>query len=792
MKLIKMKRFLLLLTCICLVLSGCKKSTKVDPQESVANENAAVTDTKVQDEGIAKDVVNDNNAGDAFAGSDKENNGMLAAYLKLDKSWSLVKEVQEEIPEFTLPAYTANVQPYKIAKDLSNVENLYRFDGFTDEQKKMLARNGFIVLPGGYTKAYYVYDNNEYAGVPSFVTSDVILHIYHQFYDKSLMSIEANYLYDDLDMMTRQMLDKSILLLKQLKDEDLKAIQKKNIAYFMVARMLFTQSDKLDIQMDEADKDILELAKREYALAQDAAGIEKSPLFKHDIDYSQFTVRGHYTRSEELNRFFKTMMWFGLIPMELINKNEVIQYDNIYQALLISYMTVADSEDVCDAQLWTNIYKPTSSYVGLSDDINVFVMNGLRIEVFGENSVPDDFNDEQYHDILTKAVKALPRPRIQGKLTNSDTPTGLQFRYMGQRYVLDSEILQELMKPILRPVPTALDVCGVLGSNTAEKLLFEEYKPQESWPDYTEVYNKLKSTVSAYDKKYWQSNLYNGWLWSIQSVIKEYDTDSGMPFFMTTDAWKYKSLNAALGSYTELKHDTVLYSKQAVAEMGGPLDYPDMWHYVEPNVELYAKLKYLTSYTCSVLDENGMLSQRLKYGADEYIDLLQLLIDCSIKELRNESLSEEEYTRLLRVGGTLETICHYFMPESTDDSYEPINDPTDMLVTDIATVESMALSIGTGYFDDIYVVIPHEGKLYLTRGCTYSFYEFLSSKRLTDEEWWRMQGIIVERGDYGFYVRMEEPSKDLPEQPEWTSKFKSNSNKVEVKEQEIDWSRLEE
>ena len=52
--------------------------------------------------------------------------------------------------------------------------------------------------------------------------------------------------------------------------------------------------------------------------------------------------------------------------------------------------------------------------------------------------------------------------------------------------------------------------------------------------------------VSGYDKDYWQSNLYNGWLWSLQSVLKEYEADSGMPFFMTTQAWKYKSLNAAL------------------------------------------------------------------------------------------------------------------------------------------------------------------------------------------------------------------------------------------------------
>jgi hypothetical protein len=696
----------------------------------------------------------------------------------------LVKTVELDQPEFTLPAYSADVKPYKIADDLSNVENIDRFEGFTKEQKKQLADNGFVVLPAGYAKSYYVYDNNEYSGIPNFITSDAVLHIYHQFYDKSLMFIETEYLYKDLDMMTKQMLDKSILLLQQLKDEELKALQKKNIVYFMAARMLFLQSEEVDVTVDE---DIKELAVQEYELAQAAKGIQQSPLFGHDIDYSQFTIRGHYTRSEELGKFFRTMMWFGLVPLDFGNVNDNINYENVLKALLISYTTIADSTGTCDAELWSDIYEPTSSYVGLSDDINVFTMNGLRSAVFGDNENPDIYNDEEYHDKLTQAVKALPQPQIQGELLFSSIPTGLQFRFMGQRYILDSEILQKLMKPIVRPVPTALDVMGVLGSKTAEDLLLNVYKPQVNWPDYTVEYSKLKNTVDGYDKNYWQTNLYNGWLWSLQSVVKEYTPDSGMPFFMTTQAWKYKSLNAALGSYTELKHDTVLYGKQAMAEMGGPIE-TEVWHYVEPSIELYSKLKYLTDYTCSVLKEKEMLNDNLEKGSNEYVEYLNLLINCSLKELRNEPLTEEENKKLLWSGGTMESISNWFHFLSEDD-YENM-EPTDMLVTDIATIDGAPLSLGTGYFDDIYVITPHEDKLYLTRGCVYSFYEFLSSKRLTDEEWWKLQGITVVHSDYGDYYEMGEPSKDLPKQPDWISNFKFDSNEVNIKSLEVDWDNL--
>ncbi len=43
------------------------------------------------------------------------------------------------------------------------------------------------------------------------------------------------------------------------------------------------------------------------------------------------------------------------------------------------------------------------------------------------------------------------------------------------------------------------------------------------------------------------------------------------PPFMQTQAWTRKDLQTSLGSWTELKHDTILYAKQVMAEMGGGL-----------------------------------------------------------------------------------------------------------------------------------------------------------------------------------------------------------------------------
>lgn len=802
------KGILIILLCISVALAGCQRNTE-DKQIKQTDLGNKITESGQKTESAAKAVLVSTGVTKAAsepvsvtkaasepvsvtkpasepAGVTKAASEPVAEkLLTLNNEWSLVKSFEAIDLNYQDTEIKANVPSYTVAKDLSNIENIGQFSGFTKKQTSMLATNGFLVLPGNNSRIYYTYDDNEYKGIPNFVSSDCALHLYHQFYDKSLMSVEAGYLYKDLDLMTKQMLDKSLLLYNELTDEKLKAIQEKNIVYFLTARMLFTQSAKTSIN---ADGKLIDTAQQEYKLCQAAKGYAKSLLIGKDFDYSQFKVRGHYTQSKELGRYFKTMMWFGTAPFAFTDASGQILYDNIYQSLLITFTAFSDSKSTCDAKLWSDIYQPTTQYVGASDDLNVFDINNLRVSVYGDSDNPDIFNDGEYSEKLAQAVKDLPEPRIKASLITLDTPTGKQFRFMGQRYILDSEILQRLIDSNLRPIPSSLDVMGVLGSSTAEKLLFNVYKPQKDWPKYTDRYKELKSQVASYTSDYWKNNLYTGWLWSIQDILTEYDKASKMPMFMTNKAWKYKSLNTALGSYTELKHDSVLYGKQPVAEMGGPEESSNR-HYVEPDINLYSKLLYLTDYTLSILQKKGMLNDNMSRGAESYKKFLQLLISCSQKELKNKALSKEEKRRLLWCGGTIEDISLSFKYGALDNME---NNGTDMLASDIATCKGTYLSLGTGYFDDIYVVVPVDGKLYLTRGSVYSFYEFTSNTRLTDKEWWALQGIHTVKTDFGEYMKIGEPSKDVPKQPGWVKYFKSDSNHVKIKPLNTDFDNLSE
>ena len=65
------------------------------------------------------------------------------------------------------------------------------------------------------------------------------------------------------------------------------------------------------------------------------------------------------------------------------------------------------------------------------------------------------------------------------------------------------------------------------------------------------------------------------------------------------------------------------------------------------------------------------------------------------------------------------------------------------------------LHVATGNANNIYVVVEIEGNLYLTRGATFSYYEFVQplGTRLTDEEWQKMLE--------GFYSVFKAADKDL-------------------------------
>jgi hypothetical protein len=243
---------------------------------------------------------------------------------------------------------------------------------------------------------------------------------------------------------------------------------------------------------------------------------------------------------------------------------------------------------------------------------------------------------------------------------------------------------------------------------------------------------------------------------------------------MRSAAWLDKQLNTVLGSWTELKHDTILYAKQAYAEMGGgppppPPEPPK--GYVEPVPAFYARLAALTRMTIDGLSERGMLNDVDRQSLERLEQLSLDLLAISEKELRSEPLTAEEYDLIRFIGGELE---HLTMAAADSEGEEPggqkytEEEPQAAVIADVATdpgasPEPVVLEEGVGRINEMHAIVPivqADGQIALqvAKGGVFSQYEFPwpASDRLTDEKWRQM----LEEGQ-------------APPLPDWISSFYS-------------------
>ena len=671
------------------------------------------------------------------------------------KSASSTKTPQKAVPP--KKAVQLQVKAYKVSASLKEVANISRFQG-TPEQKRSLAQNLFVATPTDVQQLFFIYENNDYGNIPSFVTTDLVLQAYHIFFDFTLRKVETEKLSPLLRQLTEGMFRQSVTTWKSVSDPKLKAAALKNVAFFGVA------AKSLGLKVDLPPQAAL-LVQKESALMDKHNGFEVGAVFPYKIDYSQFIVRGHYTRTETLKRFFKAMMWYGLAPFSFYKEVEVgkppVRSD---ETVRMGLLFVRDLYQAKLQDTWERIYEPTAFYVGFADDLTPAEYKQLTDEVFGKNAPVTAFADAAKFDTFVQRGEKMRSPSIRHKMRHvvggflpfPDTATP-QLRFMGQRYIPDSAILQRLSDPggekePPRYFPAGMDVMAVLGSPRAKWLLDVGYSEPEhfdtkGWKGYKPERDKLIAEFAQVNEKQWTRNMYWGWLWALQPLIRPATESS--PSFMRNDAWQDKSLNTALASWAELRHDTILYGKQSLtgAECGGGSEKepPFVKGYVEPNVEFYRRLHALTRLSKDGLTRRNLLDLQLKGKFEDFEDMLTFLLRVSEKELKDEKLTREEYEQIRVIGATVERLTLSVI-EGNATGWHEISSPTDQDIAVIADVHTggfaklMALEEGVGHVNEMLVIVPIEGKLTLTRGACFSYYEFQHpyEDRLTDEKWQKM------------------------------------------------------
>lgn len=612
-------------------------------------------------------------------------------------------------------------------KDLCN-KDIFNVD---TTEIHTLEKNGFIITPPSKENFWSLYEENRYQKVPSFVTTDAFLHVVNLYYQFVMNSIETESLLPALDSLCYTFYTIASKDSKESADSTIREQAMFARFYYGVACKLLNRSEII------FDKKYSQAAETYYSSAMEATTPDdKDTVFDDKIPFNLFKPRGNYNSSEAMRRYFRAVSWLGLVPFKL---NDDEQFGRVQY--LISLITKHKEIE----ELYTTYASAVTFLVGKSDNPSLFDIAKLT------------YTDRA--GLLREIAKGSGnRINEVGKLADTD----IELYTLPKSYTPDAEAMTKVIHlvegPTRRGFPRGLDILAGKGIQSAENLLLDYYHEQDTWPEYKDNLQRTKTIFEDNDKR--SDNAYSYWLRMIATLFAR---NEKYPLLMQKPTWDYKSLNAGLASYAQLKHNTVLYAEQPQAAEGGGDDEeyempaPSLQvGYVEPNLAFWESAG-------KFVKKLGQLSTERD---SSLIQLIEFVTHISKKELSGGEITAKEYDDINSIGTSLEDIENSLksvnedMTKPSEDSNDGVvqlaNDNSLLTVTDIYTLNGTCVELGVGEVRKIYVIVPINGYPYLCRGGVFSYYEFThdAQNRLTDQEWRKM---------------IEE--KKLPELQPWLTPF---------------------
>ncbi len=650
-----------------------------------------------------------------------------------------------------------------------------------DEETAQFRRNGFVVSErlgtASPTDAYYRVFVRD---LPVFVTSDSVLHAWHRSYDAVLEEIETTYLALVLnDLLTgmagqvpaaQQDYGKGVLG-DSLTDAD----------YFLAVARSLLAGKEVKEQLDQKNRvaDTLTAAAGLQLQDFDLFGRQRK------VDFSQFKPRGHYEKSEELRRYFRAMMWCGRIDLRVAAETSDAASPRELGAAIVLNDLLRRAGKV---NQWQQFDALLQTFVGQTDSMTFDTLNELLTKAGVCN--PKDVRDLAVLSSVQKEALAgkygVQQIRSHHFRSDPRSPEKVElprsFTVLGQKFVVDSWVTAKVVyddvlwndRKVMRRVPSCLDVAfAALGNDAVVPELTARMKDADGHPfrdglNYQHNLAATRDVIDQLEPAAWNENLYTSWLRSLRELSVP-TTDARYPEAMRTRAWSMKTLNTQMASWTQLRHDTVLYAKQSyTAEVS--CFYPA--GYVEPVPAFWERMNGMATLAAQRLEAtpfpNGQF--KVRYGAffRHFATQMKTLKAIAEKELAQEELTKEE-TKFLKE--TVQVAISCGGPRRYTGWYPSLffsggreSDKWDALVADVHTdVPSpvvgdpgCVLHQGVGNVDLLVIAVDNGKDRVLYAGPVLSHYEFEmpGTTRKSDSEW-----------------RKDINEGKLPPRPAWTKSY---------------------
>lgn len=648
--------------------------------------------------------------------------------------------------------------------------------------------NGFVVSErlGSYSFAdvfYRIFTDD----LPVFISADSALHAWHFTYQALLGELEELYLIPQLKTVLSSMASGIPSLAAGVGTGPLReSVQ--DADYFLTVGQSLLQGQTVPSALGQDSRVAQTLAKITQG--------QYEPQFAlwgptRSFDFSQLRVRGHYTRTLALQRYFQAYMWTSLADLRVAGRESTPR--ELGTAIVLHELAGRSSS----LSLWRSMDNLLKQFVGRVDSLTFSELGPLRTAsglTFAAFNQPGALEKLQA-DLLSGDIGAssYATAAYAAPLGPQQLQLPRIFSLTGRRFVADgwatAQVTFDRIRwssplpdgatfggKVVRRLPTALDVLyGVL--NNAQAAPWIAAGIQADGLPYQHNLAAVKATLDSQAPGAWEENIYTRWLSALRTLSAP-TTDPQFPQALRTRAWAHKTFNTQAASWTQLRHDTVLYAAQPYSSII-LCEYPA--GYVEPRPEFWDSLSRLAQATADALELNPTagvvrLPNPLSYdpGATITVNLatrhtarighcrnfaavMTRLRDLSLKELAAQPFTDED---TLFIQSTMNAQDHVYLGKTFDGWYPTLfykdygqmipgntdpnaSDRPDLIVTDVHTAPPDAvypggvLHEGVGNVDLMLIAVDCGGDRAVYAGPTMSHYEFTEPgvRRLSDSDW---------------------------------------------------------
>ena len=468
--------------------------------------------------------------------------------------------------------------------------------------------NGFVVSErlGSASFGQFYYQLLS-ADMPVFISADSVLQAWHRTYDNMLEELEELELATLMEQVLGGMTDQ-LSQLAGLRGGDTLGPSLNDADFFLtVADSLWSGQQQAshfgnDGRVSAALAAVQSLANQDFNLF----GTTRT------IDFSQFEPRGHYTNTLRLQHYFQTMMWCSLIDLRVATfyPNQEDDIRELGTTVILEYLLQQSGQ----YPAWSAIDQALRGFVGVPESMtfpqlesllsagrihspadvpDLATLTNLQTRLLtGELGLETFSSGIFFYNPFTEDVPKLPR----------------SFAVFSQRFTMDAWAISEVTWPstgnwVFRMRPSCLDVAfSVFGNNSiapelASRMTATNGAPFRDGLSYQSNLAAVRNVIDSQNLGAWSNNMYTAWLGALRALSAP-TTDAEYPEAMRTQAWAMKNLNTQLASWTELKHDTVLYDAQPVTEEIS-CDYPA--GYVEPRPEFWQAMNVLCTVAANAI-----------------------------------------------------------------------------------------------------------------------------------------------------------------------------------------------